>query len=172
MRLLASLAVAGLCLVAPVVSRAESIYDFESLTEGSMLPLTVNVNGLTAYFTGGGAVCSSAGLSGAMFMTLSGNALVQGLCTPASSRPMVMTFSQPLSKVSFAVAINGNTPAPVVVTFLLHGASVGSQTVTPAIPTNYDSPEAAVSYSGATFDSVVVSSTSLLAIDNVDAVPR
>ena len=136
-----------------------------------MLPLTVNVNGLTASFAGGGAVCSSAGLSGAMFMTLTGNALVQGLCTPATSTPMSVTFSQPLSKVSFAVAINGNTPAPVVVSFLLHGVPVGTQTVNPVVPTNFDSPEAAVSYSG-NFDSVVVASTSLLAIDNVDAVPR
>lgn len=134
----------------------------------------MSVNGLTASFNGNAAVCSSAGLSGNMFVALTGNALMQGFCSRGNAPSfgaVTISFSTPLSKVSFALAINGTSSAPITVTFLDHGTAVGTQTLNPTVPNGgTGSPEVPVSYTG-TFDSISVSSTALLAIDNLDAVP-
>ena len=169
MRTWARLAVLGFCCVTPA-ALAESVYSFENVTAGQALPFSLSVNGLTATFGGQASVCGTAGLSGNLFLSLTGNALMQGFCQPNGSGPVSITFSSDLTKLSFALAINGGATAPVTVTYLQNGNVVGTQTIQPAIPDGALSPEAAVSYSGV-FNAVTVSSTALLAIDNVDAVP-
>ena len=134
------------------------------------MPFALSVNGLTATFGGNAAVCASTGLSGNLFVSLTGNALMQGFCTPNGSGPLTMAFSSNLSKLNFAVAVNGTDPVPVTITFLENGTAVGTQTVQPNVPNGSLSPEAAVSFTG-TFNSVVITSAGLLAVDNVDAVP-
>ncbi len=169
MRFWAQAAIASLCLAAPLAS-GESIYNFDNITPGTNLPLALSVNGLTATFGGGAAVCTATGISGNIFVGLTGNALMQGFCQQASNGPVTMSFSQSLSKLTFAVAVNGADPVPVVVTYLNHGVAVNTQTVIPAVPANSVSPEASISYSG-TFDTILINSAGLLAIDNVDAIP-
>lgn len=169
MRFWAHAAIASLCLAAPFAS-AESIYNFDNVAPGTNLPLALSVNGLTATFGGGAAVCTAAGFSGNMFIGLTGNALMQGFCQAAASGPVTMSFSQSLSKLTFVVAENGADPQPIVVTYLNRGVAVKTQTVTPVVPANSVSPEASITYSG-TFDTILISSAGLLALDNVDAIP-
>lgn len=169
MRFWAYTAIASLCLAAPFAS-AESIYNFDNVAANTNLPLALSVNGLTATFGGGAAVCAAAGFSGNMFIGLTGNALMQGFCDAAANGPVTVSFSQSLSKLTFAVAVNGADPVPVVVTYLNRGVAVKTLTITPVVPANSVSPEATVAYSG-TFDTILISSSRLLAIDNVDAIP-
>ncbi len=170
MRFWTHLALVSLCLAAPAAAVGESIFNFENVASGTAGPLALSVNGLTANIGGSAAVCASTGLSGNMFLSLTGNALMQGFCTPATTGPLTVTFSGPLAKLSFALAINGTDPVPVTVTFLEHGKQVGSQTITPVVPDGSLSPEAVVTYTG-TFNEVTIASAGLVAIDNLDAVP-
>lgn len=171
MRTWKRLAVLAFCCVTPAAF-AESVYSFDNVGAGQALPFSLSVNGLTASFDGNAAICPTAGLSGNMFVSLTGNAIMQGLCGAgsASTGPLTISFSNLIGKVTFAVAINGTTPAPVTVTYLENGTVVGTQTIQPAVPSGSLSPEALVTYTGG-FNAITISSTALLAVDNLDAVP-
>ncbi len=170
MRIWTRLAVLGLCCAAPA-ALAESIFSFDNVTAGQALPFALSLNGVTANFSGNAAVCPTTGLSGGMFVSLTGNAIMQGFCQPAaSSGPLTINFSTELTKASFALAINGTTSAPVTVSFLRGTAVVGTQVVQPVIPNGALNPEAAVTFTGI-FDTVTLSSTALLAVDNLDVIP-
>jgi hypothetical protein len=162
-------AVLGLCCAAPA-ALAESIFSFDNVTAGQTLPFALSLNGVTANFSGNAAVCATTGLSGGMFVSLTGNAIMQGFCQPAGNGPLTIGFSSELTKVSFALAINGTTSAPVTVSFLRGTAVVGTQVIQPVVPNGALSPEAAVTFSGI-FDTVTISSTALLAVDNLDVIP-
>lgn len=168
MRNWARLAVVGLCCAAPAAF-GDSIFSFASVSAGQALPFSLSVNGLTASFEGSGAVCVPMSVSGSMFVTLTGNALMQGFCQQNGSGPLTINFSGVVAQVAFPVAVNGTAPVPVTVTYKLNGTTVGTQTVQPVVPNGSLSPEAAVSYTGA-FNSITISSTGLLAVGNVDAV--
>ena len=171
MRLWTRVAALALCCAAPA-ALAESVFSFDNLAAGQLLPFSLSVNGLTASFDGSGAVCPTIGLSGNMFVSLTGNAIVQGFCGSGASRPgpVTISFSGLVGKVTFAVALNGTSPVPVTVNYLRGGSVVGTQTIQPVVPNGSLSPEAVVMYAGG-FDSISISSTALLAVDNLDAVP-
>ncbi len=171
MRFWTRLAVLAFCCVAPAAI-AESVFSFNNVATGQSVPFSLSVNGLTASFDGNAAVCPTTGLSGSMFISVTGNAIMQGFCgTPTASRaPLSISFSDQVGKLTFGLAINGTTPAPVTVTYLQNGTVVGTQTIQPVVPNGSLSPEAVVSYSGG-FNAVTLSSTALLAFGNLDAVP-
>ena len=169
MRFWTRVAVLGLCCAAPA-ALAESIFSFDDVTANQAFPFALSLNGVTANFSGNAAVCSTAGLSGGMFVSLTGNAVMQGFCQPAGGGPLTIAFSTELLKASFALAINGTTPAPVTVTFLRGTAVAGTQVIQPVVPDGALSPEATVPFSGV-FDTVTLSRTALLARDNLDVIP-
>ena len=170
MRLWARSAVLSLCCVAPA-ALGESVFNFDNIAAGTAAPISQRVNGVTAILVGNATICSTVGLSGNIFATLSGNAIMQNFCRTDTGGPLGLVFTTPLSKISFALAINGSTSVPVTVTYLMNGNIVGTQVIQPAVPNGSVSPEASVSYTG-NFNSVVLSSTGLLAIDNLDVIPQ
>lgn len=148
----------------------ESMFTFDDLLVGTAGTFSSTVNGLTATFQGSATVCATTGLNGNLFTTLSGNALMQGFCTATNSGPLTINFNHYVLRLNFALAVNGTESVPVTVQYFDRGTKVGEQTITPTVPANGVSPEAAVSYTG-TFDSVQISSAGLIAIDNLDATP-
>ncbi len=171
MRLWTRLAVLVLCSIAPAAF-AESVFSFDNVAAGQALPFSLSVNGLTASFEGNGAVCPTAGFSGNLFVALTGNAIMQGFCgnTNPGNGPLAINFSETVGKLTFALALHGTAPVPVTVTYLQNGTIVGTQTIQPVVPNGSLCPEAVVTYAGG-FNAVTLSSTALLAVNNVDAVP-
>lgn len=163
-------AVAALCLALPAAASAESLFNFENVAVGTSGTFSSTVNGITATFGGSATVCASTGLNGNLFTTLTGNALMQGFCTPTNSGPLTIAFSQSILQISFAVALNGSDSLPVLVQFYNHGTKVAERTVVPTIPTGGVSPEGLLTYTG-TFDSLQITSNGLVALDNVDVIP-
>lgn len=163
-------AVAALCLALPAAASAESLFNFENVLVGTSGTFSTTVNGVTATFGGSASVCASTGLNGNLFTTLTGNALMQGFCTPTTSGPLTIAFDQSILQVSFAVALNGTDSLPVLVQFYNRGAKVAERTVVPVVPTGGVSPEGLLTYTG-TFDSIQITSNGLVALDNLDVIP-
>ena len=106
---------------------------------------------------------------------IAGNVPLDPGPSDASSIPLDLSFSQPLSSVSLDFATDGSGP------FLLSAYSgstpVGSASVTGSVPIGYGNPQGTISFGSATFDNIVLTSpdTPYFAVDNIDvtsAVPE
>jgi hypothetical protein len=139
-------------------------FDFEDIVAGTPTLFPDTVNGLTATFSsspdaGGFAVTSMPGF----FQTLSGNVLLD-----STQESLTITFSAPLSDISLDFATFD--AQPLNLSAFLVGAPVGSSSATGTVPAGFSLPEGVLSFNGAAFDTVVLSSlTPNFAIDNVAA---
>jgi hypothetical protein len=127
------------------------------------------VNGLTATFTGNASVCAVGGL----FVSLTGNAVVQELCAPGNQTgPLGISFSDDLSSVSLDFATVAG-PGTLTVEALENGNPVSTSTFNSTVPPGYFSGEG-FAFVGGTFNSLTLTSADLLAIDNIStpAVPE
>jgi hypothetical protein len=149
-----------------------AVFDFENIALGTTTTFTDTVNGLTATFTGSASVCAAGGL----FLTLSGNVEIQDLCNnPANgdqSGPLGISFSEDLSSVSLDFATVAG-PGTLTVKALENGNPVSTSTFNSTVPPGGFSGEGFASVAG-TFNSLTLTSASLLAIDNIStpAVPE
>ena len=139
-------------------------FDFENILAGTPTSFPDTVNGLLATFSsspdaGGFMVASMPGF----FQSLSGNVLID---SAPESLPIV--FGAPLTDISLDFA-TFDTQALNLSAFLL-GSPVGSSSATGTVPAGFSLPEGVLSFSGATFDTVVLSSlTPNFVVDNVAA---
>jgi hypothetical protein len=153
-------------LASSLTARADSVFNFESTPTFTPLPLTLTSSGITATFTGSGAVCNVDGL----FSTLSGNAIIQNLCLAGSGGPIGISFSQDLSSLSFDYATAGG-PNTLTVDLFDAGALVGTDSFNSTDPAGYNNGEGLATLSG-DFDQISLSTDgAVLALDNVDATP-
>jgi PEP-CTERM motif len=149
-----------------------AVFDFENIALGTTTTFTDTVNGLTATFTGSASVCAAGGL----FLTLSGNVEIQDLCNnPANgdqSGPLGISFSEDLSSLSLDFATVAG-PGTLTVKALENGNPVSTSTFNSTVPPGGFSGEGFASVAG-TFNSLTLTSASLLAIDNIStpAVPE
>jgi hypothetical protein len=149
-----------------------AVFDFEDIAAGTPLPFSDTVNGLTATVTGSASVCAAGGL----FVTLSGNVEIQDLCNnPANgdqSGPLGIAFSEDLSSVSLDFATAGVAGTLTVQAFE-NGNLVSTSVFDTTIPAGFFSGEGLASVAGM-FNSLTLTSSSLLAIDNIStpAVPE
>lgn len=160
MRLLAALAAFAL-LSGSLAARADSVFNFDSSPAHSELPLSITSNGLTATFTGGGEVCPSAN----MFGSLSGKVLIQDLCGNAQGN-LAVSFDQNLSSLSFDFA-TAYTNSPLTVDFFENGTQMWQTIFTAGSGPNF--PEGVATGAGL-FNSITLSDSSPIAIDNLVAV--
>lgn len=144
---------------------ADSIFNFNSDTTGKTTPFTDTVGGLSATFTGKASVCDISTLG---FVSLSGNALIQSYCVNDQSGPISTAFSANLSSVSFDFATAGGG-ASVTFSAYENGSLVGTLALSSSVPPGHYNGEGFADFSGV-FNSFTLSSSDLLAIDNIDAV--
>jgi hypothetical protein len=158
---------AAVLFSAALSAHADSVFNFESTASGTALPLVLTSNGLTAVFNGSASVCSAASF-GITFSLLSGNVLIQNLCSSNAVSPLGITFSQTLNSLSFDYA-TAQGSSPLTVTLFDGATQIGSEVFTPTLIDGFGNGEGLASITG-TFTTVTLSDSRLLAIDNVDAV--
>ncbi len=165
--LISKMIVFALLMMTVGVARADSVFTFESDAVGTATKFSNTVNGITATFSSptdpdGFEVFPPLG-----FLTLTGNFLGPGANTPAQT-PLTIVFSTNVSSISLNFGLDD---AGALTLKAYEGSTlVGTVSVTGVIPSGFDQPEGSISFDGATFDSVVLNSTStdFFAIDNVD----
>jgi len=148
------------------VARADSVFNFASdpLTTPTLFSNTNN--GLTATFStsadpGGFVIATST------FSTLTGNVLLNPGVT---SIPLLIAFSNNAASISMDFATTLPVATPFTLTAFENGSQVGQVSVSGVTPLGYLSPEGVISFNGAIFNSVVLSSSAPFGIDNVDVV--
>ena len=166
----------ALLVLATAPANADAIFNFENIAAGTVAPFTDTVNGLTASVSGPISVCNIASLN---FATLSGNALVQGFCTPGQLGAITIGFSSNLSSVSLDFATAGRPSEPFTLQAFEGSTPVGSLvTVNSSVPPgNPPNGEGVISFSG-TFNSIVLNTVGAtpgsqggpFAVDNINAV--
>lgn len=141
---------------------ASALFTFENIPAGTPVPFADSVNGLTASFSGAGAVCDVSFLN----LTLqSGNALITDFCVTGANSPIDAAFGAPLSDVSMDFATSG--AGPLTLTVFLGATQVGSTTATGTVLSSY--PEGTIGFSGTPFDNFTLASSFSISIDNLNA---
>ena len=166
----------ALLITATTPANADAIFNFENIAAGTVAPFTDTVNGLTASVSGPISVCNVTSLN---FATLSGNAAVQGFCTPGQLGAVTINFSSNLSSISLDFATAGRPSAPFTLTAFEGSTPAGPLiTVNSAVPPgNFPNGEGVISFSG-TFNSIVLNTVGAtpgsqggpFAVDNINAV--
>jgi hypothetical protein len=151
--------------------RGDSVFDFESDTAGTPTTFTDTIDGLSATFSSshdpGGFVVDSAGLP-APFATLSGNVLGDPGLLGLGNLTLTVTFSVDVSSISLNFAVNAFSPTAFTLNAFDSGIPVGSATATGSIPMGFSFPEGSISFSGADFDSVTLSTPApFFAVDDI-----
>jgi hypothetical protein len=154
-------------IATPRVASA-SVFTFDSDTLSTVTPFADTNNGLTATFGGQAAVCNVAGI----FVTLTGNALIQDLCVGGESGPLSISFSADVAYIALNYATSGG-PDTDTLTALENGNIVGSSVFATTVPGGGFNGEGVASFSGV-FNSITLTSNTgdILAIDNVNTTPE
>jgi hypothetical protein len=157
-----------LAIASSMTGRAATIFTFDNDNVGTTTTFTDTVNGLSATFSspsGPGAFT----VQQSFFETLTGNVL--GSPGPAflNNVNLTINFSSNLSAINllFATA-DFNTPSPFTLTAYEGNTLEGSNTLAGMFLPGFTFPEGEIAFSGATFNTVVLSTTAPnFAIDNV-----
>jgi len=151
------------------IARADSLFTFDTDTVGTATAFSNTVNGITATFSstsdpGGFEVFGPLG-----FVTITGNFLGQGPAAP-DGLPLDISFSTNLQSISLNFGLDDT--GSLTLTAYEGLTPVGTVTVAGSIPPGISVPEGFLMFDGATFNSVVISSTtasdSLFGVGNID----
>lgn len=163
--LLLSIVPFGLLVSSAVPAHADAVFNFDTVASGTVAPITSTVNGLSATFSGPASVCSTAGLG---LATLSGNALIQGVCTPGQLGPVSVAFSSSVTSIFLNFATGSRPAGTLTLQAFLGSTLVGSSTFNSSVPPgNFPNGEGVLSFAG-TFDNLVLTTAFTLGIDNVN----
>jgi hypothetical protein len=137
--------------------------DFESVPLGTTDPFSVTTEGTTATF----ASAATFQVFPSFFSTLTGRVLFSA--DPIIA-PLEVSFSNPLSSVSLAFALNSpSTLTPFIVAAFLGATPVGAATFFGAVPPGFGFPEGAASFAGGPFDRLLLVSPAFdFAVDNIN----
>lgn len=149
---------------------ASTVFNFDTDNLGTATTFTDTVDGLSATFSsaadpGGFVVYSS------FFDTLTGNVLGDPGPAGLDGLSLDVAFSSELSAVSldFATADFGS-PSPLTISAYENSQLVGSIDATGTVPANFTFPEGQITFQGADFNNIVISSTAMdFAVDNIAA---
>ncbi len=154
-------------------ANAAAIFNFDTDNSGTSTTFTDTSDGLSATFSSsadpGGFVLDETNF----FDTLTGNVLGDPGPAGQDNLALDINFSQDLSAITldFATA-DFDTPSPFTLTAYENSTLVGSNTLTGQFLSGFVFPEGEISFGGAAFNSVVLSSTATdFAVDNVQAAP-
>lgn len=150
------------CAAFCVDARAATVFNFDGDNVGTYTPFTDTVNGLSATFSspadpGGFVIYANNGF----FDTLTGNVLGNPGPAGLDNLNLSVAFSQNQSSVSLDFAtFDYGSPSPLTIDAYQNSTLIGSMTATGAIPTDFGFvfPEGQISFSGAAFNNIVISS--------------
>ncbi len=162
---LAAAAIATLLALTHPAAATTATFNFDADTLGTATPFADTNNGITATFSspadpGGFEVVPT------FFSTLTGNVLLDPGPAGADNIPLDIAFSQSIKSISFLFALND----PSNTTSMLFSTNAGGSTsATGTIPAGgFTFPEGSLSFSGAPFTSVVLSSGAFdFAVDDI-----
>ena len=158
------LACAGACGI-PAGDAAAAPYGFEDQPVGVQTPFTVGIEGVLATFTGPAGADpgafevsynSSSGPFPAPYRTLTNAFLTVGPSFAAIGAPLRITFSTPVTGISFLFALDDPANASAITLATNAG---GAATSRGALTSGYRYPEGSLSFSGAAFTAVTLTST-------------
>jgi hypothetical protein len=156
---------AATLLVVPALRAQVATYDFETTPLNTLSPFSSTSNGVTASFSGNGAVCDASSLG---FEALRGRVLIQELCQATGSGPLTIRFSTTLQAISLAMA--ATTQTTFTFQLFLGNAFLAGISGPGATPPGGSFPEQLFSISNTRFDRVVLSTTGgVFAVDNITA---
>ena len=176
--LVAGLAAACLSACSSFANAAPVLFDFEAQDIGAATPLPITVGGLTAVFSGPSSVDpgafevsynSSSGPFGPPYRTLTTSFLTVGSAFGAAGSPLRITFSSPVSAISLVFALDDpdNTTSLTLIT-----DTGGKATSRGVLAPGFRYPEGQLSFTGAAFTSVTLTSDALdFQLDDVAATP-
>jgi hypothetical protein len=149
------------------MGRATTVFNFDNDLQGTSTSFTDTVSGVSATFSSPGnpGVYS---VQPSFFATLTGNVLAS-----PNSASLNISFSTNLSAITLLFATGDfTTPSPVTLSAYEGNTLVGSNTLAGMFLAGFIFPEGKIAFSGANFNSVVLSSPAVgLAIDNVVVAP-
>jgi hypothetical protein len=165
---------AGLFLSGLGQASADALYNFEDVALNTSTPFADTESGITAHFSstpaGGFTITTSFWVS-----PISGHVLYDPGPSGASSIPLDVTFSSPLTSVTLDFATDGASPFTLnTYSGGIGGTFIGSSTVTGVVPVGGSFPQGVISFSSVTpFDSIIFSASSApyFAVDNIDVQP-
>lgn len=168
MKRLANLSLLAALSCAAASASTIADFNFDSDLPGTATTFTDTNNGLSATFS------SSADPGGfviypSMFETLTGNVLGDPGPAGDNNLDLDINFSQSVTAITldFATA-DFVTPSPFTITAYENSVLVGSNTSTGMFLSGFTFPEGEISFSGGTFNQVILSSTSMdFAVDNI-----
>lgn len=175
-RLLARAAAAAALLVAGAGPSDAAAFDFEGQALGAPTPLVLVSDGLTATFAGAAGIDpgafevsynSSSGPFPAPYRALDVAFLTVGSAFGAAGGPLTISFSAPLQAIQLSFALDD--PANAAALSLTTDAG-GAASARGALAAGFRYPEGVLSFSGAPFTSITLSSPALsFQVDNVVA---
>jgi hypothetical protein len=154
-------------------ANAAAIFNFDTDNPGTSTTFTDTSDGLSATFSSsadpGGFVLEETDF----FDTLTGNVLGDPGPAGQDNLALDISFSQDLSAITLDFATTDfNTPSPFTLTAYENSTPVGSNTLTGQFLPGFLFPEGEISFGGAAFNNVVLSSTATdFAVDNIQAAP-
>jgi hypothetical protein len=157
-------ALSALTFASPAAATTAT-FNFDSDVIGTSTIFANTNNGVTATFSspadpGGFAVSLS------FFQSLTGNVLLNPGPAATNQIPLTISFSQPVTSISLLFAVNTSNAGLDGLSLLTNAG--GSVSAFGSVPGGFFFPEGSLSFSGAAFTSVVLSSAGLdFAIDNV-----
>ena len=151
-------------MAAATSSAAAQTFDFETTPNFTLVPFSVTNGGLTATFSSPQGFM----VQPSPFSTLAGRVLMESDPGPG---PLTITFSAPLNGITLGFGLNSLFGTASLTLQALMGATmVGSANAPGVVPPGNLFPEGSITFSGATFNSVLLSSTAPdFAIDNIVA---
>jgi hypothetical protein len=149
---------------------AASDFNFNSMTPGSTIPLLSADQGNTATFASpDGSVFS---VLPSFFSSLTGNVLLD---TDGNQHQLYILFNESVSSVVVSFALDGNASSSLSLLAFsggVTGANVGSALSNGSVPIGFSFPEGTISFSGAMFDTVLLTSSAPgFAIGNLTTTP-
>ena len=149
-----------LALSALAAPASAATFDFEDVALGTFAPFSETDDGITATFSGAGFFVTPG-----FFATLTNHTL---LSADPSPNTLEIAFSAPVSSLDLRFALNSAPPGSLVLSAFSGVTAVGGASAPGAIPPGFSFPEGVLSFSGVTFDRVVLTSAALdFAIDEV-----
>lgn len=146
---------------------AATVFNFNEKPLNTYTPFAMTKDGITVSFASNGDPGGFA-LTFYSSPSLSGNVLFQPGPADMDNLALSVDFDQALSSISLNFAINGTSSQRLELAAYLAGQQVGDVFATGVRPPGAFFPEGLIGFSGASFDSVILTSEALdFAIDNV-----
>ena len=160
--------VVALLIAVPAVWAGTVTFNFNSDPSGKATQFTDTSGGISGTFSSSGDP-GGFQVGPSFFKTLTGQVLLDPGPAGLNNLTLTVLFSTTGSSITLDFATNSSAGVPFDLSAYDGSTLVGTATVTGTIPSGFTFPEGAISFSGATFNEVVLSAPAAtdFAVDNI-----